>query len=201
MKETKLAHIVRHGQTEWNAQGRFQGCQDSALTETGINHAQKNGNHLRGEGIHTIFSSPLGRAVKTSEIIAEYTNARITTVEEFSEMNFGELEGRDKAEMEKVHTNFFAEREKNPTHKLEMHFPGGENYLEVHNRIQIPVREILAAHPDGGFVIVGHESVNRMIRGVLLDLALEEAVLLKQKNNELVVIDLTRKEESVISVA
>ena len=69
-------YLVRHGETEWNAQGRFQGCLDSPLTPNGREQARQIGmllaRVLEGYRGVTMHVSPLGRACETAEIIRKY---------------------------------------------------------------------------------------------------------------------------------
>ena len=67
--------LARHGQTEWNLIGRRQGRLNSALTECGIKQSNVNGINLQNKKIKYIYSSPLGRAKKTSNIITNSIKA------------------------------------------------------------------------------------------------------------------------------
>jgi broad specificity phosphatase PhoE len=62
--------LARHGQTEWNALGRRQGQLDSPLTAAGVEQAHRHAKTVAVRGIDGIFTSPLGRALTTAEIIA-----------------------------------------------------------------------------------------------------------------------------------
>jgi len=62
--------LARHGQTQWNLQGRRQGRLDSPLTRTGVEQANRHAVVLQGRGIDGIFTSPLGRAVTTARSAA-----------------------------------------------------------------------------------------------------------------------------------
>lgn len=90
MKTTLL--LIRHGETEWNALGKFQGCTDIELSEEGIKQAQILKNRLNGE-FDWIYASPLSRAFKTANILASITNKEVIIEPEIREINFGEWEG------------------------------------------------------------------------------------------------------------
>jgi len=85
---------LRHGETDWNAQGRSQGNIDIPLNATGIAQARAAGPLLRGRGITTIVASPLSRARVTAEIVAESLNLPVTTDPDLREVGFGVHEGQ-----------------------------------------------------------------------------------------------------------
>lgn len=88
MKTTLL--LVRHGETEWNKLGKFQGCTDIELSKDGINQAENLKLKLNEE-FDVIYSSPLKRAYETAKILAK--DKDITILEDIREINFGEWEG------------------------------------------------------------------------------------------------------------
>ena len=65
-----MIYIVRHGQTDWNVEGRNQGRTDIELNETGIKQAEEIAKKLEGKKFDMVFSSPLKRAYKTAQIIS-----------------------------------------------------------------------------------------------------------------------------------
>ena len=90
-----MIYIVRHGQTDWNLEGRYQGRIDIELNEKGIEQAEKIKEELKGLNFDKVFSSPLKRAYKTAQII---TDKEIITDERIIERGNGELEGKLKSE-------------------------------------------------------------------------------------------------------
>ena len=90
-----MIYIVRHGQTDWNLEGRYQGRIDIELNETGINQAEKIKEELKGIKFDKIFSSPLKRAYKTAQIICD---DNIIKDERLIERCNGQLEGKLKTE-------------------------------------------------------------------------------------------------------
>lgn len=87
-----IVYLVRHGETKWNALGKFQGSQDIELSTEGINQAKYVANALKHK-FDVIYSSPLKRALKTSKIICGNSDIEITIENELREINFGEWEG------------------------------------------------------------------------------------------------------------
>lgn len=86
-------YCLRHGATDWNRQGLFQGRTDNPLNEDGIAQAHAAADRLRGTGIAQVVSSPLQRAKKTAEIIAATISAPLTIDDAIVECDFGSFEG------------------------------------------------------------------------------------------------------------
>ena len=86
--------FLRHGETDWNAQGLSQGRTDIPLNTVGLAQAERAARTLQGLGIATIVSSPLSRARVTAEIAAEALGLPVSFDDDLRETNFGEQEGR-----------------------------------------------------------------------------------------------------------
>lgn len=94
-------YLIRHGQTDWNLQGRFQGREDIPLNETGIQQAESCGKALQGETFHAVITSPLLRAKKTAEIIAQSLEIKNLIVEDgITERDFSKVSGMTPGERE-----------------------------------------------------------------------------------------------------
>lgn len=103
--KTKI-YLVRHGETEWNASGRFQGCHDISLSNAGIVQAEFL--NLRFQGKYDcIYTSPLKRAMETSKIICNNTNIKPIIEKELREINFGLWEGLTINEIKLKYSNEF----------------------------------------------------------------------------------------------
>jgi alpha-ribazole phosphatase len=85
--------LIRHGQTEWNSQGRYQGAQDTILTKTGIKQARLARKYLSGVNFANFYSSPKKRAIQTANIITDGLNIKVNIREDLKELNFGKWEG------------------------------------------------------------------------------------------------------------
>lgn len=93
--------LIRHGQTDWNLQKRFQGREDIPLNETGLQQAIECAEALKEENIKTIITSPLIRAKKTAEIIARHIGVNQVIEEEgIIERDFGKISGLSTEERE-----------------------------------------------------------------------------------------------------
>jgi probable phosphoglycerate mutase len=154
MKTTVL--LIRHGETEWNTLGKFQGCTDIALSEEGIKQAKLLKDRLNGD-FDCIYSSPLSRAFKTANIIAANTNKRVNVAPEIREINFGEWEGLTIREIaENYPENFKAWR----NDKVESKICGGDlSILNAANRAKNCILDIINEHSGKKIAIVAHGGI------------------------------------------
>jgi len=87
-------YLVRHGETQWNAERRIQGQSDSPLTAKGEEQARQVGERARTLGITHIIASDLGRTRRTAEIIAQACGCDVTVDARLRELDMGVLEKR-----------------------------------------------------------------------------------------------------------
>ncbi len=87
-------YLIRHGETEWNVEGRMQGHADSPLTQKGLKQARERAESLKHIKFAAFYSSDLLRAKRTAEIIALDHQLTVTTTEMFRERHFGTHEGQ-----------------------------------------------------------------------------------------------------------
>ena len=92
--------LIRHALTEWNASGRFQGHTDIPLSAAGVGQARRLGKHLARleQGVDRVYSSPLGRARQTAEIV--FPGRDLVLDERLKELHFGLFEGYTQAQNE-----------------------------------------------------------------------------------------------------
>lgn len=161
---------IRHGQTEWNVERRFQGHMDSPLTALGLRQAVAVAESFGGETVDAIYSSDLGRAMRTAEAVAEVTGAPVFLEKRLRELHYGILEGRTADDFRAGHPEvaelFFARRES-------CSVPGGETLRERHDRVVAFFEEVAASAPGGRLVVITHGGVlDSLFRHVVgLDLA------------------------------
>lgn len=94
-------YLIRHGETDWNRQGRFQGREDIPLNATGMMQAEQCANAIRGMTFEAIITSPLIRARKTAEIIAQSLEISQLIIEEgITERDFSKVSGMTPEERE-----------------------------------------------------------------------------------------------------
>jgi len=94
--------LVRHGETDWNAEGRLQGHTDTPLNDYGRRQAAALAEELAGDGIAAIYASDLSRARETAEILGGRIGLPVTVETDLREKNWGSWEGLTPAERESV---------------------------------------------------------------------------------------------------
>ena len=145
--------LVRHGQTDWNLEGRFQGSRDIALNLSGQEQARQIAAQLKGEQFDAIYSSPLVRALRTAETIAAVHGMPVQVDPLLVEVRLGAWEGMLEAEIHQQYPQLERERLCNPLHTPP---PGGETAAEVAERMALAADEIARTHPGGTVLLVSH---------------------------------------------
>ncbi|MBW7884243.1 MAG: histidine phosphatase family protein [Caldilineaceae bacterium] len=145
--------LVRHGQTDWNLQGRYQGQADPPLNENGVRQAQAVAEQLAGHHFEAIYSSDLRRAYDTALAIASRLEMEVTVVPGLREVNQGAWEGMLSVDIQAQYPDVWAWRERDPLHARP---PGGESLHEVAQRVWAAVDEIVAQAAGGPLLIVSH---------------------------------------------
>lgn len=147
-------YFVRHGETQWNVKKIFQGIKDSPLTEKGQEQARELKNKLNEIDFNYFYSSPLGRAVQTLEILTEdRKNITLGTIEDFREINMGDMEGVPREEFEKKYPVQF----NNLWHNGKDYDPSefnGENFQEVLDRVKKGLKFLAENHKDSDKILV-----------------------------------------------
>jgi ribonuclease H / adenosylcobalamin/alpha-ribazole phosphatase len=145
--------LLRHGQTALSVERRFAGRGDIPLTDTGKQQASAAAVALAARGgIDLIVTSPLGRARRTAEAVAERTGAALTVDDGLAETDFGAWEGLSFAE---VGARWPAEM-KAWLADAEVPPPGGESFAAVAARVDAALDRLLAAHRGQTLVVVSH---------------------------------------------
>jgi probable phosphoglycerate mutase len=151
---TKL-YLVRHGENTANITKEFSYKKiDYSLTPRGVIQARQTADYLRDKGIHAIYASPLKRAIETAEIIGQAVGLPVTVMENFREVNVGDLEGQViSKENWKVYLGIMKDWEAG---KSESGFPNGENHLMLVERIRAGLEKVIKDNPGRNVVVVGH---------------------------------------------
>lgn len=149
-------YLVRHGETEWNKLGRFQGSTDLELSEEGIKQARCLQDRFKGDFDH-IFCSPLKRAFHTANIICEDIEKKPIIVDQITEINFGAWEGLT---IEEIKSKYPEDLHAWRTDEINGPLTGGE--LSTRNasiRAKNTIYDIVNKHQGSKIVIVAHGGI------------------------------------------
>lgn len=149
--------LIRHGETDWNVEGRYQGQADPPLNARGIRQAHTLGEQLArelaGDDLHLLFTSPLQRASQTAEIIANRLQIPVTNEPRLQEIHQGDWQTRLRSEIERLYPRLFTQWETQP---WEVAPPGGERLVQVQQRVYASVDDILDQYPGKTIGLVCH---------------------------------------------
>ena len=181
----KTVLLVRHGETEWNRARRYQGWLDSPLTPEGIAQAQAIGRLLsrlpEAEGAE-IVASPLGRARRTAEIIAECLSDAgghprpVRCDARLREISLGSWDGLDRREIRRRAPHLFVDEDG----RWDWYFrsPDGETYDDFAGRLAAFLADLGPGIGSGPVIAVAHGVVTRVLRGLYAGLPRKEALRL-----------------------
>jgi phosphoserine phosphatase len=170
--------LVRHGHVEGITPPRFRGQIDLALTACGLRQAKTLRDYLSCRiRPTTVYTSPLDRCVRTGQILADPYTLATRQLAAFTDIHYGIWQGRSFEEVQSDDPSRFASWQLTP-HLTAI--PGGERLSEVAARVAGVMRMILAQHPGETVVLVGHDSVNRVLLLLALELPLSRFWHLKQ---------------------
>lgn len=151
-----IVTLIRHGETEWNKLGKFQGGTDIELSENGRKQAEKLKERIDGD-FDYIYSSPLKRAYETACMVAEGTGKKVQPVHGLREIGFGEWEGLTVKEISEKYPEVFKEWR---TDKKEGKFCGGDSStLNASVRAKNAVMDIVKNHQGSRIIIVAHGGI------------------------------------------
>ena len=154
-EDSNQLYLVRHGENQANITKELS-CRkvDYPLNEKGRLQAEQTGRYFQTRQIDEIYCSPLIRAVETAEIIGSWIGREVVTMENFRELDVGELEVMGNSpEAWQLHFEVLESwRNGNP----ERYFPGGDNYYTARDRMRRGVEHILAYKHGSSKIIVGH---------------------------------------------
>jgi broad specificity phosphatase PhoE len=143
--------LARHGETDWNRTGRFQGHADQPLNEHGREQARDLAEALSGEPIAAVYASDLRRAAETAAIVADRLGVPLTLRRELREVDVGEFSGLTRDEIDARWPEAQRRHEERGYGWLE-----GESLDEMSSRVRIGLLKIAREHPDELVLAVGH---------------------------------------------
>jgi probable phosphoglycerate mutase len=180
-------YLVRHGETDWNRNGQFQGQRDIPLNENGKIQAQKTQKLLSQVTLDFAVSSPLSRSRQTAEIIlASHPETQLRLMPDLREISHGAWEGKFHQEVETEFPGMLDTWNHNPE---QVQMPGGENLAQVWERAGQAWQSIITQYEGRQGIVVAHDAINKAILCQLFHLEPERFWLFKQGNGAISVID------------
>lgn len=152
--------LVRHGETDWNRHGIWQGTADVPLNARGREQAAALAASLAGVRVDAAYSSPLARARETAERVVEGRSLSVAVHPDLREISYGLWQGKGPAARTRCHPGLERIWRADP---WRVRFPGGETLEEVSARACAAVAAIIARHPGEAVLISGHGHLNRLI--------------------------------------
>lgn len=153
MSSTTHVIIVRHGQSQGNAEGRFGGHTDTPLSILGRKQAEATAKALAAERLSAIYTSDLHRAIETAQPLANLARAPLVTTESLRERSVGVMEGLTFAEAAAQHPEQYqALLRRDFEHVL----LGGESYRQMLDRAATKLDETIQKHRGGRIVLFTH---------------------------------------------
>ena len=181
--------LVRHGETDWNKEGRFQGQIDIPLNETGKNQAQKASNFLKSIDFNKAYSSSMSRPLETAKIIlGKKSNLSILKIDELSEISHGLWEGKLEKEIKTTWPEMLHKWHQEPENVI---MPEGESIEDVSKRSLNAWQNICKNQNKNDItLVVAHDAVNKTLICNLLGLSYSQIWTIKQGNGGITVIDI-----------
>lgn len=187
MRDDVTIYCIRHGETDWNAESRYQGQADIPLNDKGRGQAHRNGLALHAylPQIETFdfVASPLSRTRETMEILRmalglEPTDYRMD--ERLREVHYGHWEGRLASDLPEYDPSGLAARQADPFHWCPK---GGESYSDLMDRVRDWIKEV-----ERDTVVVAHGGISRTLRGELIGADMNGVLRLSAPQDRVLVI-------------
>ena len=162
--------LVRHGETEWNKLGRFQGHSDIPLNSRGIAQAKETASAVVPWKHSAVYASPLIRTMQVAQEISRLGGMPVIGVDGFKELSLGDLEGATGEQWRKDWPEVFSAWREDPASML---MPNGESLSDLQDRAWNSLVELEQAHPQDDFlIIVSHNFAIRAMVGKVLGMSL-----------------------------
>jgi len=179
-------YLIRHGETEWNAKGKYLGLTDIPLNDNGESQAKALSSFLSKERIDAVYSSALTRTIQTAEIIAEPHGLEVSKISELNEVDFGEWNGLTYFEIKDKYSNL-ADDWLNKTSEVQI--PGGETWSHFKKRVVSGLRKILNENENKNILVVSHGGPIKAIISEVLGLSLTSFWKIRQDRGAINIVE------------
>jgi len=176
-------YVVRHGETEYNAQGRYCGILDIPLNKKGFVQAHDLATRLSGKKIDIVISSPMIRAKQTAEIVCTVLNLRYIIHKQLAERSVGVFEGLTHDEAMNKYPNLWVRQ---PTKKLDDAPDGGETLRHGCNRIDNLMTQLRQLYENNSILVICHAFVSQAIHRYCKHLTIDEMLNFSLNNCEFI---------------
>jgi len=165
--------LARHGETDWNRLGRWQGQTNVPLNDVGRRQAMALCSSLKDEQLAAVYCSTLQRAVETAHAIAAAHRLNVCRDARLNEIKLGKWEGMTRKDIAARYPDLLQAWEADPS---SVRPPDGESIVELQDRVMAVIDEISLAYPGETVCIIGHKMTNGIIRSRYMGLPLAEAL-------------------------
>ncbi len=162
-------YLIRHGETEWNKTGRYQGSTDVELSALGLQQAEKTKDYFQSIPLDGVIASPLQRARITAQGIADTHHLPLELVPALQELCFGDWEGKTFGEIDTLWPGMMDEMYHHPD---KLRLPHGESFLDCQKRTMAFIHELLQRGDNKIYAIVSHGAALRTIICAMIDIPL-----------------------------
>ncbi|MHB1653913.1 MAG: histidine phosphatase family protein [Desulfitobacteriaceae bacterium] len=171
--------LVRHGETMWNREGRYQGQIDTELSPLGLEQGRRVAEALKQVYLDVVYSSPLVRSYQTAQMCAENHGLEVLKDQRLLEINHGEWEGLKADEVRAKYPELLTQWH---TSVIDVQMPGGESIEDVRERVKVSFLEMAERHKGQTVLVAAHDAVNKAILCDILDIDLSHFWQIKQDN-------------------
>ncbi len=192
-----VLYLLRHGCIETPDPKCFLGQLDVALSQKGLQQAEFWGKALSDVSFSSIWSSDLNRTLKTAEMIATYTHAPIFQVKELREIGLGQWDGQPMTAIQHRFPKLWEERGANMDR---FRPPGGESFMDLHDRVVPFFHQCILAQISGNSLIVTHAGVIRVLLCHVLQVPIANVFSIPSRYAGLTVMDYMNKTLRVCTI-
>lgn len=179
--------LIRHGETQWNIEGRYQGQEDTHLSERGLKQGRLVAEGLRNTHLDAAISSPLERSYMTCKFCADLHDLPVRKDDRLLEINHGDWEGCLAGEIKAEYPTEFRQWHAQPQYVT---MPGGGESLEdVRRRVRDAFNEYAVTYAGQTILVAAHDAVNKAIICDLMGLDMSHFWQIKQDNTCINVVE------------
>ncbi|MDP4127253.1 MAG: histidine phosphatase family protein [Bacillota bacterium] len=171
--------LVRHGETVWNHEGRYQGQIDTPLSPVGLKQGQLVAEALKSIPIDAAYASPLSRSYETAVMCANFHGLEVSKDNRLLEINHGKWEGLYASEIEEIYPDLLKRWR---TTVVDVQMPEGECIEDVRKRAMEAFKELAEKHRGETVLVVAHDAVNKAVLCDILEIEQSHFWQMKQDN-------------------